>query len=100
MQKLLLGNYYLGNRATSQICEVLPNMVLPRFGGKYGGALSIHMQVILDSRFARPGSAPAIRDGKKREFRDWTSSVVVITSTLHTVGRRQFETGTFFPMTL
>ena len=31
------------------------------------------MQVILDSHFARPGSAP-IKGGKKREFRDWTRS--------------------------
>ena len=30
------------------------------------------MQVILDSSFARPGSAP-IRGGKKGESRDWTS---------------------------
>ena len=30
------------------------------------------MQVILDSSFARPGSAP-IWGGKKVEFRDWTS---------------------------
>ena len=30
------------------------------------------MQVILDSSFARPGSAP-IWGGKKGEFRDWTS---------------------------
>ena len=29
------------------------------------------MQVILDSPFARPGSAP-IGGGKKGEFRDWT----------------------------
>ena len=29
------------------------------------------MQVILDSSFARPGSAP-IRGGKKGEFWDWT----------------------------
>ena len=29
------------------------------------------MQVILDSSFARSGSAP-IRGGKKGEFRDWT----------------------------
>ena len=34
--------------------------------------LSMRMQVILDSLFARPGSAP-IGGGKKREFRDWTS---------------------------
>ena len=31
-------------------------------------------QVILDSSFARPGSAP-IWGGKKGEFRDWTMSV-------------------------
>ena len=30
------------------------------------------MQVILDSSFARPGSAP-IWGGKKGEFRDWTN---------------------------
>ena len=34
--------------------------------------LSMRMQVILDSLFARPGSAP-IGGGKKREFRDWTN---------------------------
>ena len=32
----------------------------------------MRMQVILDSSFARPGSAP-IWGGKKVEFRDWTS---------------------------
>ena len=32
----------------------------------------MRMQVILDSSFARPGSAP-IWDGKKVEFRDWTN---------------------------
>ena len=32
----------------------------------------MRMQVILDSSFARPGSAP-IWGGKKGEFRDWTS---------------------------
>ena len=35
--------------------------------------LSMRMQVILDSSFARPGSAP-IWGGKKGEFRDWTTS--------------------------
>ena len=43
----------------------------PRFGGKNGGVLSMRMQVILDSSFARPGSVP-IWGGKKGEFRDWT----------------------------
>ena len=33
--------------------------------------LSMRMQVILDSSFARSGSAP-IWGGKKGEFRDWT----------------------------
>ena len=32
------------------------------------------MQVILDSSFARPGSAP-IWGGKKGEFRDWTTII-------------------------
>ena len=40
-------------------------------GGKNGVVLSIRMQVILDSSFARPGLAP-IWGGKKGEFRDWT----------------------------
>ena len=34
------------------------------------------MQVILDSSFAHPGSAP-IWGGKKGEFRDWTTDSVV-----------------------
>ena len=33
---------------------------------------SMRMQVILDSSFTRPGSAP-IWGGKKGEFRDWTT---------------------------
>ena len=41
--------------------------------------LSMRMQVILDSSFARPGSAP-IWGGKKGEFRDWTRYVVSKTS--------------------
>ena len=48
----------------------------PRFRGKNGGVLSIRMQVMLDSRFARPGSAP-IRGGKKGEFWDWTLCLAV-----------------------
>ena len=43
----------------------------PDLGGKNGGVLSMRLQVILDSSFARPGSAP-IWGGKKGEFRDWT----------------------------
>ena len=43
----------------------------PDVGGKNGGVLSMRMQLILDSSFARPGSFP-IRGGKKGEFRDWT----------------------------
>ena len=44
----------------------------PRFEGENGGVFSMHMQVILDSLFARPGSAP-IWGGKEGEFRDWTT---------------------------
>jgi len=44
----------------------------PDLGGKNGVVLNMRMQVILDSSFARPGSAP-VWDGKKGEFRDWTS---------------------------
>ena len=40
----------------------------PDLGGKNGGVLSMRMQVILDSSFARPGSAH-IWGGKKGEFR-------------------------------
>ena len=36
------------------------------------------MQVILDSSFAHPGSAP-IWGGKKVEFRDWTNLVQTLT---------------------
>ena len=72
MQKSLVY-YHSENRATSQIWKVLPNMVFsPDLGGKNGGVLSMRMQVILDSSFARPGSAP-IWGGKKGEFRDWTT---------------------------
>ena len=35
------------------------------------------MQVILDSSFAHPGSAP-IWGGKKGEFRDWTSKAAAL----------------------
>ena len=40
--------------------------------------LSMRMQVILDSSFARPASAP-IGDGKKGEFRDWTIRLADLT---------------------
>jgi len=44
----------------------------PDLGVKNGFVLNMRMQVILDSSFARPGSAP-IWGGKKGEFRDWTN---------------------------
>ena len=76
MQKLLLVHYHSENHATSQIWKILPNMVFsPDLGGKNGGVLSMRMQVILDSSFARLGSAP-IWGGKKGEFRDWTRTRV------------------------
>ena len=37
----------------------------------------MRIEVILDSSFARPGSAP-IWGGKKGEFRDWTNSSKVL----------------------
>ena len=47
------------------------------------------MQVILDSSFARPGSAP-IWGGKKGEFRDWTTIRTEIGS------ERKLQDGGFF----
>ena len=44
----------------------------PDLGEKNGGVVSMRMQVILDSSFARLGSAP-IWGVKKGEFRNWTS---------------------------
>ena len=38
--------------------------------------LSMRMQIIMDSLFAHPGSAP-IGGGKKGEFRDWTRENLV-----------------------
>ena len=43
------------------------------------------MQVILDSSFARPGSAP-IWGGKKGEFRDWTIKFVDETLLVNNMG--------------
>ena len=54
----------------------------PRLGGKNGGVLSMRIQVILNSSFARPGSAP-IWGGKKGAFRDWTMAY----TTRNTVNR-------------
>ena len=47
-------------------------IVSPDLGGKNGVVLSMRIQVIQDSSFARPGSAP-IWGGNKGEFRDWTT---------------------------
>ena len=47
----------------------------PDLGGENGGVLSMRMQVILDSPFARPCLAP-IWGGKKGEFRDWIMKVL------------------------
>jgi len=47
----------------------------PDLGEKNGFVLSMRMQVILDSSFARPGWVP-IWGGRKGEFRDWTKSIV------------------------
>ena len=53
----------------------------PDLGGKNSGVFSMRMQVILDSLFARPGLAPIV-DGKKGEFRDWTTRVSVYNASL------------------
>ena len=50
------------------------------------------MQVILDSSFARPGSAP-IWGGKKGEFRDWTSVTRVLSYWLDALTTKLWETG-------
>ena len=53
----------------------------------YWFVLSLRMQVILDSSFARPGSAP-IWGGKKGEFRDWTiTSLAFLTVSEWTLNR-------------
>ena len=54
-------------------------------GGKDGGVLSMRVQVILDSSFARPGSAP-IWGGKKVEFRDWTIRDYVVAFLRDSIG--------------
>ena len=81
MQKLLLVYYHSENRATSQIWSYFQIWFFPDLGGKNGGVLNMRMQVILDSSFARPGSAP-IWGGKKGEFRDWTMSGLDISNFL------------------
>ena len=73
MQKLLLVHYHSENRTRHK-----PNLestsyygISPDLTRKNGSVLSMRMQVILDSLFARPGSAPEGR-GMKGEFRDMT----------------------------
>ena len=73
MQKLLLVFYHSENALQAKSGKYFQTWFSPRFGGKNGGVLSMRMQVILDSSFARPGSVP-IWGGKKGEFRDWTSA--------------------------
>ena len=69
----------------------------PDLGGKNGGVLSMRMQVILDSSFAHPGSAP-ICGGKKGEFRDWTNPEVV--GSIPTEVKRFFLYLAWFPDSL
>ena len=63
-------------------------------GGKNGGVLSMRMQVILDSSFARLGSAP-IWGGKKGEFRDWTSYSQKCATQIY---RALYENAMFVPL--
>ena len=62
----------------------------PDLGGKNGAILSMRMQVILDSFFARLGSAP-IWGGKKGEFRDWTTTIGMLL--ILGTGNRERESG-------
>ena len=52
----------------------------------------MRMQVILDSPFARPGSAP-IGDRKKGEFRDWTKQnpTLFVCMMSHAVKKRLYS---------
>ena len=90
MQKLLLV-YYHSENPKSRHKPNLQNTSKYGFslvlGGKNGGVLSMRMQVILDSSFARPGSAP-IWGGKKGEFRDWTI-VTIDSESLHKAASHQ-----------
>ena len=73
MQKLLLVNIIQKIAPQAKSVENTSKYGFsPDLGEKNGGVLSMRMQVILDSSFARPGSVP-IWGGKKGEFRDWTS---------------------------
>ena len=67
MQKLLLVYYNSETRATSRIWNVLPNMVFPPIWGEKMADLSMRMQVILDSLFARPGSASILYGAGRKE---------------------------------
>jgi len=59
MQKLLLVYYHSENRAKAKSGKYFQIWFFPPiWGEKNGGVLSMRMQVILDSSFARPGSAP------------------------------------------
>ena len=88
MQKLLLVYYHNSeNRASSQIWKVLPNMVFSPLGGKNGGILSMRMQVILDSPFARPGSAPIGGRKKRRVQGSCVLKASVDRVSVDTIGR-------------
>ena len=54
------------------------------------------MQVILDSSFARPSSAP-IWDGKKGEFRDWTKRIALLVKTPLHENREVARSGNWDP---
>ena len=61
--------------------------------------LSMRMQVILDSSFARPGSVP-IWGGKKGEFRDWTISCCDYSYHFTSHGRNELNKSTSLPASL
>ena len=73
MQKFWLVYYLQKIAPQTKTGKYFQIWFFPRFGGKNGGVLRMRMQFILDSSFARLGSAP-IWGGKKGEFRDSTIS--------------------------
>ena len=73
MQKLLLVCYY---SEKPNLESTIKYGFLPDLGVKHSRVISMRMQVILYSLFVPPGLAP-IRSGKKGEFRNWSSEIVI-----------------------
>jgi len=81
---LLLVYYLQKSRQKPNLESTSKYGFSPNLGEKNGGVLSMRMQVILDSSFARAGSAP-IWGGKNGELRDWTRRLKTVSSTFQDV---------------